>query len=310
MHYRRLGNSGLRVSAVGLGTNNFGGRTDEPGAIRVIEQALESGVTTIDTADVYNLGRSEEIIGRAVKGRRHQIQLLTKVAMKMGDGPHDVGTSRKHIIEGCEASLRRLQTDYLDLYQIHRWDPTTPLEETLRALDDLVRAGKVLYVGCSTFTGWQIAQSLWIADKRGYAPFVSEQPHYNLFERSVEREVVPACQAFGLGIIPYYPLAAGLLTGKYQLGAPVPEGTRFAKMPQLQADLNEEKLGKVERLKEIAARDGRTVGQLAIAWLLAKPAVSTVIAGATRPEQVIENAGAADWALDAKVVAEIEAIVG
>jgi len=309
VQYRTLGSSGLKVSVVGLGANNFGGRTDEARSIEVIQRSLDIGVTTIDTADVYSQGQSEEIIGRALRGQRHRAELLTKVRFPMGQGPHDQGLSRKHIVEGCEASLRRLQTDYLDLYQVHGWDADVPLEETMRALDDLVRAGKVRYVGCSNFAAWQLTWSLWVSDQRGYVPFVSVQPHYNMFERAVEQELLPACAALGVGVIPYFPLASGLLTGKYKPGAPVPKGTRFHGNERLQGQLTDQTLDKVARLTETATRHGKPVGQLAIAWLLARPEVSTVIAGATRPEQVEENAGAAEWALDAATLEQIAAIL-
>ena len=309
MHYRRVGNAGLQVSAVGLGANNFGGRTEEARSIDVIRRALDLGVTTLDTADVYSRGRSEEIIGKALKGRREQAEILTKVRASMGEGPHDKGLSRKHIVEACEASLRRLQTDYIDLYQAHSWDPEAPIEETLRAFDDLVRAGKVRYVGCSNFTGWQLTWSLWTGDRRGFSPFVSVQPHYNLFERSVEAELLPACSAFGIGVIPYFPLASGLLTGKYRAGAPIPEGTRYHGNERLTAQLTDQRLGQVAKLEAIAQSHGKTVGQLAIAWLLAQPQVCTVIAGATKPEQVEDNAGAVGWDLDAATLKEIEDIV-
>ncbi|HWE62002.1 MAG TPA: aldo/keto reductase [Chloroflexota bacterium] len=310
MQYRRAGNSGLKVSAVGLGTNNFGGRTEEDRSIAVIHRALDLGVTTIDTADSYSKGRSEEIIGRALHGRRYQAQILTKVNKPMGAGPHDRGLSRTHIIAACEASLRRLQTDFIDLYQMHDWDPETPLEESLRAFDDLVRAGKVRYIGCSNFAAWQLVLALWTSDKRGYVPFVSVQPEYNMFERTVEAELLPACEALGAGIIPYFPLASGLLTGKYRAGEPVPEGTRFYGSERLRQQLTDERLEKVAQLEEIARAHGKTVGQLAIAWLLARPVVCTVIAGATRPEQVEENAGAAEWQLDAATLQAIESILG
>jgi aryl-alcohol dehydrogenase-like predicted oxidoreductase len=309
VQYRSVGKSGLKVSVVGLGANNFGGRTEEARSIEVIHRALDLGITTLDTADVYSRGRSEEIIGKALKGRREQAEILTKVRASMGDGPHDKGLSRKHIVEACEASLRRLQTDYIDLYQAHSWDAEAPIEETLRAFDDLVRAGKVRYIGSSNFSAWQLTWSLWTSDRRGYAPFVSEQPHYNLFERSAEAELLPACAAFGIGVIPYLPLAGGLLTGKYRAGAPVPEGTRYHGNERLRAQLTEERLGKVAKLEEIAKAHGKTVSQLAIAWLLAQPQVCTVIAGATRPEQVEGNAGAVGWDLDAATLKEIEEIV-
>jgi aryl-alcohol dehydrogenase-like predicted oxidoreductase len=309
VQYRSVGKSGLKVSVVGLGANNFGGRTEEARSIEVIHRALDLGITTLDTADVYSRGRSEEIIGKALKGRREQAEILTKVRASMGDGPHDKGLSRKHIVEACEASLRRLQTDYIDLYQAHSWDAEAPIEETLRAFDDLVRAGKVRYIGSSNFSAWQMTWSLWTSDRRGYAPFVSEQPHYNLFERSAEAELLPACAAFGIGVIPYLPLAGGLLTGKYRAGAPVPEGTRYHGNERLRAQLTEERLGKVAKLEEIAKAHGKTVSQLAIAWLLAQPQVCTVIAGATRPEQVEGNVGAVGWELDAATLKEIEEIV-
>lgn len=309
MQYRRLGTSGLKVSVVGLGTNNFGGRTDEARSIEVINHALDLGVTTIDTSDSYSMGRSEEIIGKGLKGQRHRAEVLTKVCSTMGEGPHDRGANRRHIVEGCDASLRRLQTDFIDLYQIHFWDAETPIEETMRALDDLVKGGKVRYIGCSNFAAWQLLWSLWTADKRGLTPFVSVQPHYNMFERAAEKELLPACAAFGIGVVPYFPLASGLLTGKYRAGEPVPAGTRFAGNERLQQQLTPERLGQVSALTRIAERHGKTTGQLAIAWLLAHREVSTVIAGATRPEQVDDNAGASGFDLDQPTTREIEAIL-
>lgn len=310
MHYRNAGASGLKVSAVGLGTNNFGGRTDEAQSTLVIDRALEAGVSTIDTADVYSQGRSEEIIGRALRGRRHQVEILTKVRHAMGPGPHDSGSGRRHIIQGCEDSLRRLQTEYIDLYQLHSWDGDTPIEETMRALDDLVRAGKVRYVGCSNFAAWQMTWGLWASDRHGYARFVTVQPHFNLFERSVESELVPACRSLGVGIIPYFPLAGGLLTGKYSSASAVPEGTRYHGSERWLKELTDPRLEAVVGLKSLAESHGRTVGQLAIAWLLAQPTVCTVIAGATRPEQVEENAEAAGWELDERLLAQIAGIAG
>jgi len=203
-----------------------------------------------------------------------------------------------------------LQTDFIDLYQIHFWDAETPLEETMRALDDLVKSGKVRYVGCSNFTAWQLTWSLWVADRRGLTPFVSVQPHYNMFERAVEKDLLPACAAFGIGVVPYFPLASGLLTGKYREGEPVPAGTRFAGNERLQQQLTHERLGQVAALTRIAERHGKTTVQLAIAWLLAHPEVSTVIAGATRPEQVEENAGASGSDLDHATMQEIDGILG
>jgi len=244
------------------GREQLWGRTEEAASIEVIHRALDCGVTTIDTADVYSKGRSEEIIGRALRGRRHEAQILTKVRSEMGAGPHDKGLSRLHIVAACEASLRCLQTDYIDLYQVHAWDPDAPLEETLRALDDLVRDGKVRYVGCSNFAAWQLTWALWIADRRGYASFVSAQPHYNMFERSVEAELLPACAQFGVGVIPYFPLASGLLTGKYHAGAPIPAGTRYHSNERLQQQLTNDRLGQVAWLEEIARAHHKTVGRL------------------------------------------------
>ncbi len=308
MEYRRAGASGLKVSAVGLGTNNFGGRTDEVRSICVIERALDAGITTIDTADIYSQGRSEEIVGRALRGKRHRAEILTKVHGAMGPGPHDQGSSRAHIMLACDDSLRRLQTDYIDLYQLHSWDPDTPIEETMRALDDLVRAGKVRYIGCSNFAAWQMMWGMWTSDRRGYASFVTVQPHYNLFERSVEAELLPACMAFGIGVIPYFPLAGGLLTGKYSSASDVPAGTRYHGNERWMKELTDEKLHVVAGLRQLAASQGKTVGQLAIAWLLAQASVCTVIAGATGPEQIDENAGAAGWTLDASVLAQVAEI--
>jgi aryl-alcohol dehydrogenase-like predicted oxidoreductase len=227
----------------------------------------------------------------------------------MGEGPNDRGSSRQHIMDGCAASLRRLETDYIDLYQIHRFDPDTPLEETLRALDVLVHQGKVRYIGCSNYAAWQLTHALWISDRRNLAAFVSVQPHYNMFVRDVERELLPACAALGVGVIPYFPLASGLLTGKYEAGKAPPPDTRAARNPNMQRQLNEENLGRVGKLKAFAQERGCTTAQLAIAWLAAHPEVSTVIAGATKPEQVEANAGAADVHLSAEDMGSIDGML-
>lgn len=309
MEYRQLGRSGLRVSVIGLGGNTFGRYADEKQTARIVSQALDLGINFVDTANIYNGGASEELLGKALRGRRDEVLIATKAGMTMGSGPNEHGSSRKHVIESCEASLRRLDMDAIDLFQIHRFDPLTPLDETLGALDDLVRDGKVRYIGCSNFTAWQLTWSLWISDTHHFAPFVSVQPHYNMFERTVEAELLPACTAFNIGVIPYFPLASGLLTGKYRRGEPVPAGTRFAGNERLQANLTDEKLDKIARLEAIARDSGKSVGQLAIAWLLAQAQVCTVIAGATRPEQIDENAGAAGWRLDASTLEEIAAVL-
>ena len=309
MEYRQLGLAGLRVSAIGLGTNQFGSKVDQQGVTRIIDQALELGVTFIDTADVYTQGRSEETLGVALQGRRQQAILATKVASPVGQGPNDRGASRGHLLDGVEASLRRLGTDYLDLYQIHRWDEATPLEETLRALDDLVRAGKVRYVGASNFAAWQLARANLLAELRGWTPFVTIQPHYNMLERAIERELVPYCDVAGVGILPYFPLAGGFLTGKYRRGQGAPPGSRGESSPSVQRYMTDAHYGTIERLEGWAAERGRTLGDLAHAWLLARPRVCSVISGATSPEQLRGNARAADWRLSPDELAEVDAIL-
>jgi aryl-alcohol dehydrogenase-like predicted oxidoreductase len=295
--YRTLGRSGLRVSVIGLGGNTFGRFADAAGTAHIVARALELGVNFIDTADIYSAGQSEALLGSALKGQRERVLLATKVGMQLGDGPNDVGASRKRVIEGCEASLRRLQTDWIDLYQIHQFDPETPLEETLAALDALVRAGKVRYVGCSNFSAWQLAHALGLSERDHLARFVSIQPEYNLLRRDAEREIVPCCAALGVGIIPYFPLEAGVLTGKYKPGEPAPAGTRGHGNPGFSHRLRPEALAAVQRLDAWARERGHSVGELALAWLAAQPAIATVIAGTTRPEQVEVNVRAGDWHL-------------
>src|SRR5262245_60721254 len=226
MEYRNLGTAGIKVSAIGLGGNTFGRFIDEVASIEVIRHALDLGINHIDTANVYASGVSEQFVGKAVAGRRHEAVIATKVRIRIAEGPNGEGLSRSHIMRECEASLRRLNTDYIDLYYCHAIDPTTRLDETLRALDDLVRDGKVRYVACSNFPAWQITRSLWIADKRDYEPFVAVQSRYNILDRELEREVVPFCRWSGIGIIPYSPLAGGFLTGKYRQGQSFEPGTR------------------------------------------------------------------------------------
>ena len=297
MEYRQLGGTGLRVSAIGLGGNTFGRFCDEAGSVAVIRRALDLGVNHVDTADIYSRGVSEEHVGKAIAGRRHDVVIATKVGMSMGDGPNDQGLSYRRIIASCEASLRRLGTDYIDLYYLHRPDPRTPLAETLRALDDLVRQGKVRYVGISNYPAWQACEALWICDRRGYQPPIVSQNQYNILERSIETELLPFCRAHHLGIVPYSPLAGGLLTGKYRRGEPVPPGVRGYNNANFQRQLNDRNFMIIERLSAFASERGHTVGELAIAWLLAHPEVCSVIAGATRPEQVETNVAAGDWKL-------------
>ena len=312
MQYKRLGQSGLKVSAVGLGGNTFGRYVDVPGTARIVHHALDLGINFFDTADVYSNGVSEDHLGKALADRRERALIGSKVAMKMGDGPNERGLSRGHIIAGVEASLRRLGTDYLDLLQVHSWDDEAPIEETMRALDDLVRAGKVRYLGCSNFAAWQLTQALWVCDRRGYTPFVSVQPRYSLLDRAIEAELVPACRTFGVGVIPYSPLAGGILTGKYRGGAR-PEGSRGADQEGagfFARQLAGKDEAAVERLAEWAEARGKTLAELAIAWLTSQPEVSTVIAGVTAPEQVAANVNAAAWALTAAEVKEVGALVG
>jgi aryl-alcohol dehydrogenase-like predicted oxidoreductase len=310
VEYRSLGTSGLKVSAIGLGTNQFGGKVSREAAVRIVHTALDRGINFIDTADVYQEGRSEEAIGQALHDRRGQAVLATKVHNATGPGPNQRGSSRQHILEGVEASLRRLGTDYIDLYQIHRWDEHTPVEETLRALDDLVRAGKVRYIGASNYTAWQLALSLGVSERGGWERFVSVQPHYHLLERGIEQELLPACQYFGVGILPYFPLAGGFLTGKYRRGQAAPAGSRGENSPYVQRYMTEDNFTRLEQLEALAARGGRSLNDLAHAWLLARPQVSSVISGATRPEQVEANAAAAGWELAEAELAEVNEILG
>jgi aryl-alcohol dehydrogenase-like predicted oxidoreductase len=311
MLYRHLGNSGLEVSEAGIGTNNFGGRMNYRQSQAVIHAALDHGINLFDTADTYSMGVSERYIGRAFSGGLRQKAIFaTKFGMKWADGPHGQGGSRQRVTEGVEGSLARLQTDYIDLYQVHRWDPVTPVEETLRALDDLVRAGKVRYIGCSNFTGWQIVESAWTARVNHLTPFVSAQPEYSLVVRDIEAEVLPACEKYGLGILPYYPLAHGFLTGKYKRGEPPAASTRLGKLKAAAdrrlTDVNFELLG---RLEKFCAGRGHTVQELAFAWLLGRRAVSSVIAGASTPEQVEQNAKAIEWRLSPDDMKAVDAAV-
>lgn len=309
MKVRRLGTSGLKVSVVGLGCNNFGMRIDAAQTQAVVDAALDAGITLFDTADIYGGTKSEEFLGQALGKRRHEVVLATKFGMQIGQDPKKRGGSRKWIMQAVEDSLRRLGTDYIDLYQHHQPDPDTPVDETLRALDDLVTQGKVRYLGNSNYTGWQIADADWTA--AGGSRFVSAQNLYSLLERDVEREVLPACEHFGLGFLPFFPLASGLLSGKYKRGAPPPEGTRLAAWgARGQAAMSDANFDKVEALEAWASARGRTILDLAFAWLLGHPAVSSVIAGATSPEQVRTNAATADWALTPDEVDEVGRLVG
>ena len=311
MKLRKLGKIGPEVSVVGLGCNNFGLRIDLEASRRVIHRALQMGITLFDTADIYgNRGGSESMLGQVLGENRKRVVLATKFGGAMNESQTMKGASRRYIISAAEASLKRLRTDWIDLYQIHFPDPSTPIEETLRALDDLIREGKVRYIGCSNFSGWQLVDAQWTAKHFNLHGFVSCQNEYSILVRSVERELLPAMQKFGLGMLPYFPLASGLLTGKYARNKPVPEDTRFHAINAL-ADryLTESNWKIVERLEAFCANRGHTLLELAFTWLLARPTVASVIAGATKAEQVEQNAKAAEATLTPEELAEIDEII-
>ncbi len=309
MEYRQLGNSGVRVSVIGMGTNRFGNVVDQDTASSVLSLAQELGINFIDTADVYAGGRSEETLGHALKGRRDRFVLATKVYMETGSGPNDYGASRYHIMHGVEASLRRLQTDHIDLYQMHRWDNTTPIAETMRTLDDLIRSGKVRYVGASAYAAWQLAEANLLADLRGWSAFVTIQSHYHMLEREVEKEALPYCRAHNVGFIPYFPLAGGFLTGKYRRGEGAPAGSRGESSEYVQRYMTEANYTIVEKLTAWAEERGHTMGELAHAWLLAQQQVCSVISGLTKLEHLQANAKAGEWALTAEELSQVNRLL-
>jgi aryl-alcohol dehydrogenase (NADP+) len=296
MLYTTLGNTGIRVSRLCLGSVQFHMQTGVSDTHRILDRALDLGVNFIDTADIYDNGAVEEYIGGWLPAHRQQVVLATKVRGRMGPSPNDTGLNRVHIMQAVEDSLRRLHTDYIDLYQMHAPDPSTPVEVTLRALDDLVHQGKVRAIGCSNYAAWELCKSLWVSDRRNLVRFESVQPRYNLLAREIEAELLPLCLSEGVGVIPYNPLAGGLLSGKHRWGEPVAPGTRFA----VRADLykarywHEATLQAVERLKPVAQAAGRSLAQYAIAWVLHHPAITSAIAGATSKAQLDENVLAVD----------------
>jgi aryl-alcohol dehydrogenase-like predicted oxidoreductase len=311
MEYRNLGQSGLKVSLAGLGCNNFGGRIDESQTGLVVQRALDEGITFFDTADIYGgQGRSEEWLGKSLGARRRDVIIATKFGMPMGEGPYHRGTSRRYAILCCEDSLRRLGTDYIDLYQVHAPDPSTPEQETLEALDLLVRSGKVRYIGCSNYAAWQLADAVGISRQHGLTSYISAQNQYNLLDRGIERELLPASRHFGVGMLPYFPLASGFLTGKYRRGAEISKDTRFGNMKRL-ADqvLNEANFATLERLEYFARSREHSLLELAVGWLAARSEVSSIICGATRPEQVTENIAALSWKLTSDDLKEIDRLV-
>lgn len=309
MQFRNLGRSGLRVSLVGLGCNNFGGRIDLDATRKVVDAAIEHGITLFDTADIYGeKGGSETALGQVLGTRRKDIVLASKFGMKMFHGGE--GGSRRYIMSAVEESLRRLQTDWIDLYQFHKPDPLTPIDETLRAMEDLVTQGKVRYIGCSNMVAWQIADAQWTARDLGLGGFASAQDEYSLLKRGAEQDLIPAITHFGMGLLPYFPLANGALTGKYKRGAAMPEGARLTKLPERAGQIfSEENWRRIEGLSTFAETRGHSLVELAFSWLAAQPAVSSVIAGATKPEQIATNVKAADWALTKADLAEIDTIV-
>ncbi len=287
MRYQRLGRTGLWVSELCMGCMTFGGEADEVTSIAMVERCLEAGINFFDTANVYTRGRSEEILGKALKAHRDNVVIATKVRAPVGEGPNNEGLSRYHILREAERSLRRLQTDHIDLYQVHSWDETTPLEETLSALNDLVRQGKVRYIGCSNFSAWQLCKALWISDKQGWSRFDSIQPRYNLIDRVVEMEILPLCRAEGVGVMVYSPLAGGILTGKYRPGEPPPPGTRAAENQWfLERRAKPHNIERAQRIVEVLKQFDRPLVQTAIAWTLSHPAVTSAIIGARNMEQL------------------------
>jgi len=306
MKYYRLGSSGLKVSALGLGTNSFGGRADEQASTEIIHTAIENGITFIDTANIYTNTESERIIGQALEGKRHEVVLATKAGLVKGEGPNQKGSSRYHLMLELENSLKRLRTDYVDLYQIHTFDPETPLEETLRALDDMVRSGKVRYIGASNYAAWELMKAIGISAKEGLNRYVSTQVSYSLADRTPERELVPFCLDQGVGIIPYFPLAGGILTGKYTSAGQAPEGSRADKEPRFVKMLSPEKLELGQQVSKLAAELGVSASVLSLTWLMHKPAVSSVIVGATSAKQLTDNLQSASLELDEASFAELE----
>jgi len=321
MEYRNLGGSGVRISVVSLGTGGqWGGRVDPAVARRIVVTALDNGINYIDTADIYGTwyaGRkslAEEYLGGALQGLRDRVVLGTKGCQATADGPNDWGASRYHLMNALEASLRRLGTDHVDLYQIHRFDPTTPMEETMRALDDMVRSGKVRYIGASQYQAWQIGHCNDLAERHGWARLVSTQAHYNLLERQVEQELLPFCRAMNVGLFPYFALANGLLAGRYKLGTAPPADSRAAAFERTRTYLAKygtpQNYATLDKLTDWAQQRGHTLADLAISWLLSEPVVISVITGVSSAEQMVANACAASWKLSQEEAGEIRSILG
>ncbi|WP_145140004.1 aldo/keto reductase [Paenibacillus sp. Y412MC10] len=308
MKYRYLGHTGLEVSVLGLGTNAFGKRADQDTSIRIIHHALDRGVNFIDTANIYAGTESERIIGLALQGRRQEAVLATKAGLVMGQGPNGRGSSRYHLMQELENSLRRLRTDYVDLYQIHTFDPHTPLEETLRTLDDMVRSGKVRYIGASNYAAWELMKAIGISEAKGLNRFVSTQVSYSLADRTPERELAPMCLDQGVGIIPYFPLAGGILTGKYSLENRAPEQSRADTDPNFSRFVIDRNIRLGQEVGRLAADLELAPSSLSLAWLMGRPAVSTVIVGATRTSQLEDNLRSVEMTLSAETIQELDRI--
>ena len=310
MKYRNLGNSGVKVSTVGIGTNRFGSeKTPQSEVNRIVDHALELGINHLDTANAYQNGNSEIVLGNALKGKWDRFFLATKFYFQTGEGINSRGASRYHIYNAVDASLKRLQSDHIDLYYVHRWDAETPIEETLQTLDYLIQQGKVRYIGASNFAAWQLAKSNLLANVKGWNAFVAIQSHYHMLERDLEKEVIPYCQAENVGVIPYFPLAGGFLTGKYQNGQPAPAGSRGESSEYVQKYMTDQNFDVLKKLETFAKDHGHEVNELAIAWLLAQPRVSSVISGATKLDHVTKNAAAAEWELTVEELNSVNEIL-
>ncbi|MCL4490003.1 MAG: aldo/keto reductase [Chloroflexi bacterium] len=310
MEYRLLGKSGVRVSVIGLGTNRFGTEAVSQETVsQIISTAMDLGINFIDTSDTYSKGRSEETLGVALKGHWDRFVVATKFSLPVGEGPNDRGASRYHMMYSIERSLCRLQTDHVDLYYVHKWDPDTPIEEMLRGLEDLCRMGKVRYVGASQFAAWQLAEADLLAEMRGWSPFIVIQAHYHMLERQVERELATYCRTHHVGLVPFFPLAGGFLTGKYKQGQPPPPGSRGESSSYVQQYMTDGNYARVGKLTAWARAQGRGMNELAHAWLLAHPEVCSVISGSTQLEQVVANARAADWVLTPDEMQEVNTIL-
>ena len=310
MEYRNLGSSGLRVSLVGLGCNNFGMRLDLEQTRAVVDRAFDLGITLFDTADMYGgRGGSETQLGKILGHRRKDIVLASKFGMAMSDDGTKIGASRRYIMSAVEDSLRRLKTDWIDLYQLHQPDPLTPLDETMQALDDLVTQGKIRYIGCSNLPSWQVVESQWISKSMGLNRFVSCQDEYNILNRNLEAELIPAMQKYGCGLLPYFPLASGLLTGKYKR-TKMPEGARLTDMPTFanRIYLTDENFDIVDNLHEFANKTGHSILELAFGWMASRPTTASIIAGATKPEQIDANVAAVNWVLSQSEIDEVNKI--